>query len=83
MMPVARRVLGENNDTTLRMQMNFARALYIDPGAPLDDFREAVTMLEDAERTARRVFGGAHPLTVDFGVVLRHARARPGYGSCL
>ena len=63
--------------------MNFARALYIDPGAPLDDFREAVTMLEDAERTARRVFGGAHPLTVDFGVVLRHARARPGYGSCL
>ena len=31
--------------------------------AKLDDLREAVTTLEDAERTARRVFGGAHPLT--------------------
>ena len=27
----------------------------------LDDIREAMTTLEDAERIARRVFGGAHP----------------------
>ena len=33
----------------------------------LDDRREAVTTLEDAERTARRVFGGAHPLTEGIG----------------
>ena len=83
MMPVARRVLGDSNETTLRMRWGYAEALYKDNGATLDDVREAVTTLEDAERTARRVFGGAHPLTVDFGVVLRHARARPGYGSCL
>ena len=39
------------------------RALYLDPDATLDDLREAVTTLEEVERTARRVFGGAHPTT--------------------
>ena len=32
-------------------------------GAALDNIREAVTTLEPAERIARRVLGGAHPLT--------------------
>ena len=36
-------------------------------GATLEDFREAVTTLEDIGRTARRVLGGANPLTVDIG----------------
>jgi len=31
----------------------------------LDDLREGVTTLEETERTARRVFGGAHPLVLD------------------
>ena len=44
-------------------------------GATLDDFREGVTTLEDAERTARRVLGGTHPLTVDMQADLRAARA--------
>jgi hypothetical protein len=38
-------------------------------GATLDDLREAVSTLEETERIARRVFGGAHPLvrvTEDF-----------------
>ena len=38
--------------------------LYTDDGATLDDLREAVAKLEDVERTARRVFGGAHPTTL-------------------
>ena len=50
-------------------------ALYLDAGAALDDFREAVTMLEESERTARRVLGGAHPLTEDIERELRGARA--------
>ena len=29
----------------------------------LDDIREAATTLEDTARIARRVLGGAHPLT--------------------
>ena len=62
-MPVARRVLGENNDLTLKMRWCCAVALYRDDGATLDDVREAVKTLEDATRIARRVFGGTHPLT--------------------
>ena len=53
---------------------NYARALYRDTGASLDDLREAVTTLEDIQRIARRVFGGAHPLTTDVGYDLRQAR---------
>jgi tetratricopeptide (TPR) repeat protein len=74
-MPVARRVLGENDEATLRMRWCYARALYRDAGATLDDLREAATTLEDAERIARRVFGGAHPLTTGIGKSLQTARA--------
>ena len=74
-MPVARRVLGEGHDLTLRMRWTYAGALYDDPGATLDDLREAVTTLEETERIARRVFGGTHPLTVDIEGELRDARA--------
>ena len=51
-----------------------AWALYRDKAATLDDLREAVTALEDSERIARRVFGGAHPITVDIGITLQRAR---------
>ena len=54
---------------------NYAEALYKDEAATLDDVREAVTTLEETERTARRVMGGAHPLTVDIEDELRDARA--------
>ena len=50
-------------------------ALYEDPNATLDDLREAVTTLEEIERTARRVLGGSHPLTVTIEGELRNARA--------
>ena len=39
-----------------------------------DHLREAVTTLEDAERTARRVLGGVHPLTATMEEDLRKAR---------
>ena len=52
-----------------------ARNLYIDPAATLDDLREAVTTLEEAERTARRKLGGAHPLTEGIGEDLERSRA--------
>ena len=73
--PLARRVLGESDPTTLKMRKIFAEALYLDDGATLDDFREAVTTLEDTERNARRVLGGAHPTTAEIGVLLRIVRA--------
>ena len=55
--------------------MSHAMALYKDASATLDDLREAVTTLEDVERIARRVLGGAHPLTTGFERELRNARA--------
>ena len=73
--PVARRVLGENHDTKLRMRWIYAVALYKDDGATLDDLHEAVTTLEDLERTARRVFGFSHPLTTGIEAALPSARA--------
>ena len=73
--PVARRVLGESNEATLRARLIYAMALFDDPGATLDDLREAATTLEDTDRIARRVFGGAHPLTGGIAVYLRDARA--------
>ena len=52
----------------------YAVTLYLDPAATLDDLREAVTTLEDLERTARRVFGGAHPTTAGMELHLQDAR---------
>ena len=50
-------------------------ALYKDASATLDDRREAVTTFEDLARIARRVLGGAHPLTGGIELNLRNARA--------
>ena len=50
-------------------------ALYSDPAAMRDDLREAVTTIEEAGRTARRVFGSSHPTTEWIEHQLRNARA--------
>ena len=74
-MPLARRVLGENHDFTLSMKKSYATALCFDPGATLDDLREAVTMFEEVERIARQMLGGSHPYTERIAGDLRGARA--------
>ena len=73
--PVARRVLGDYAETTLKMRFEIGWALYMDAGATLDDLREAVTTLADTERIARRVLGGAHPLTTTIEGELGNSRA--------
>ena len=60
------------------MRKNYAVALWSDPAATLNSLRESVTMLEDMERIARRVLGGAHPLVVGIEESLRNARAALG-----
>ena len=55
--------------------MNYGRALYNDPGATLDDLREAVTTFEDSGRIARRVFGESHPFTTGIESGLLNSRA--------
>ena len=73
--PVARRVLGQNHELVLEMRWSYGVALYDDDGATLDDLREAVMTLEELKRTARRVLGGAHPLTEGIEDELQDARA--------
>ena len=57
------------------MKKIHAAALCIDPSATHDDLREAVTTLEDAARTARRVLGSSHPTTECIEDALRLSRA--------
>ena len=59
----------------MRTRSVYAEALFYDSGATLDDLREAVATLEDTERTARRVLGGAHPDVVEIGAEYRAAQA--------
>ena len=73
--PVARRVFGEGHRLTLKMRWTYGQAIYKDPAATLDDLREAVTTLEDTDRIARRVLGGAHPHTAGLQNSLQSSRA--------
>ena len=75
MIPVALRILGKCDDLPIRMRANYAMALYQDPGASLDDLREAVTTLEENKRTAQRVLGGAHPSVAQLVSELNASRA--------
>ena len=66
---------GDCEDATLKLRWNYAQSLSKNPNATLDDVREAVNTLEEAERIARRVLGGAHPRTVAIVCDLGNARA--------
>ena len=59
----------------LEERLNYAKALSTNTDATMADLREAVTTLEDAERTARRVLGSAHPLTKAVAAYLQDAQA--------
>ena len=59
--PVARRTLGAEHDYTLNLRDIYGRCLYRDPGASRDDVAEAIEIMDDVQRRARRVFGPGHP----------------------
>ena len=52
-----------------------SHSLYADPDATLGDLREALNAFEELASTARRVFGGAHPMTVATENQLQQSRA--------
>ena len=58
------------------MRWNYAVALFLDTSISLDDLREAVTTHEEIEPIARRVLGGANPLTKAIEDTLVKSRAR-------
>ena len=69
------RVQGETTKRGLNKFSVNMNSLYEDGDATLDDLREAVETLEETERTARRVLGGAHPFTVEVERNLGDVRA--------
>ena len=76
MTPTARRVLGEKHDIALTMRWLYAAALSKDPGATLDELREAVEILESVAPLRIRIFGEAHPETPMVQRALAAARER-------
>ena len=73
-MPVARRVLSESDELSIRMRSLYAQSLYMGDGATLDDPRESVARLEELTRTTRRVLGDSHPLVDDIKRDLQRSR---------
>ena len=66
---------GDCEDATLKLRWNYAQSLSKNPNATLDDVRECMETFEDLERTARRVFGGAHPFTMRLEYNMQKSRA--------
>ena len=56
------------------MRRVYARALFVDPAATLDDLHKSITTFEGILRITRRVLGGAHPVTTGIQENLREAR---------
>ena len=63
LLPLTRRVLGANDDTTLRLAHSYAYAVMNYAAASRDELVFAEKLLEDAVRRFRRVLGTAHPST--------------------
>ena len=63
-LPISESVLGPDDITTLRLRKCYLRARTFDPSASLDDIREIAVSFEDLHRTALRVLGKQHPITV-------------------
>ena len=73
--PMARRVTGDSSDISIGLRKLYAQSVGCDAAATLDDIREAVTTLEETERTARRVLGRTHPTVGGMEASLRKAQA--------
>ena len=74
--PKARKLKGDDHDLTLCLRYNYVYSLVNDDTSSLSDLREAVAMIEDVERRARRVYGANHPEAVSKTVTLRKARQK-------
>ena len=72
---MARRVLGESRELTLKMRWVYAEALCKDEGATVNDLREGVETLEDTVRIALRVLGNSHPTVAGIEESLGHFQA--------
>ena len=70
--PVSESELGPHDSATLRLRNSYLRSRcfevversQVDPSVSLEDIREIAVSFEDLYRTALRVLGGQHPITV-------------------
>merc|ERR1712129_328270 len=76
LLPEARRSLGSNHDSTLRIHQILANALRFDPEHTRDDLLEAEAILQDVAQRRRLVFGPAHPETRRTDTNLSKTRAQ-------
>lgn len=65
-----------DNEITLSLLTNYAKALYMDPAAVPDDLLESIETYEKCLTAARRLWGSSHPYPTKFAVHLGKARAR-------
>ena len=56
------------------MRSLYAKTFFHNPGATIDEIREAVNTLEEIEPIARRALGIAHPIAVNIQGELQKAR---------
>ena len=61
--PEAIQFLGKDHDLAFKMQRMYAKCLYKNDGASLEDITAAVATLEDLDRRQTRIYGAAHPQT--------------------
>mmetsp|Transcript_16707 Transcript_16707/g.47723 ORF Transcript_16707/g.47723 Transcript_16707/m.47723 type:complete len:382 (+) Transcript_16707:346-1491(+) len=63
-LPISESVFGPLDVNTLGLRSTYLRARCRDPDISLDDWRKAVSSMDDLYRTAVKVLGTQHPLTV-------------------
>ena len=73
---VARRTREDGNEVILDLRTSYAQAIYRDTNSSRSDVYEAVAILEDVVRTARRVFGLQHPYVAAYRRFLENACMR-------
>ena len=61
--PVALRILGAENDTTLLLLRTNVRSVYSDPKATLADLRQTERSMRDVLQRTRQIYGASHPDT--------------------
>ena len=73
---VARRTRDDQDEFVLDLRTSYAQAIYRDTNSSRSDVYEAVAILEDVVRTARRVFGLQHPNVEEYRQDLENACMR-------
>ena len=73
-LPLSRRVQGDDDLQTLKMQLTYGDCLATALDATPEDFLEAEKLLDTVERRYRRIFGENHPFTTQCQDRLRRAR---------